>query len=115
MLTIAAFDREQNVPLPEIQMYRFFISGAKNRVFKGDKFVLESLEKARSEVDRAIQQTKEKLAKFKPKSPADLLALFRFPSPDALEIARSAEIFEVAIDLIQKNVDTGLMLKDMNQ
>ncbi|XP_066933586.1 peroxidasin-like [Clytia hemisphaerica] len=91
------------------------VIGSKNRVFKGDKFVLESLEKARSEVDRAIQQTKEKLASFKPKSPADLLALFRFPSPDALEIARSAEIFEVAIDLIQKNVDTGLMLKEMNQ
>lgn len=84
-------------------------------MFEGDRFVLESLEKARLEVDRAIEQTKQKLKNFQPKSPADLLALFRFPSADALEIARSAEIFEVAIDIIQKNVDTGLMLKEMKQ
>ena len=89
--------------------------GSKNRVFEGDRFVLESIEKARSEVNRAIERTKEKLESFKPKSPADLLALFRFPSPDALEIARSAEIFEVALELIHKNVDSGLMLKDMSQ
>ena len=61
-------------------------------MFEGDRFVLESLEKARLEVDRAIEQTKQKLRNFQPKSPADLLALFRFPSADALEIARSAEL-----------------------
>ena len=64
-------------------------------------------------MDRAIELTKRKLQNFKPRSPSDLLALFRFPSADALKIARSAEIFEAAIELIQKNVDSGLMLKEM--
>lgn len=91
------------------------VIGPKNGVFEGDRFVLESIEKARSEVDRAIEQTKQKLRNFRPRTPADLLALFRFPSSDALEIARSAEIFEVAIDIIQKSVDNGLMLKEMKQ
>ena len=47
-----------------------------------------------------------------------MLALFRFPSPDAIEIARSAEIFEIALDLIQKSVDSGILdsgMKDKYQ
>ena len=78
--------------------------GPREGGYEGDQFVLDSLRRAQNEVDRAIEATRRKIESFTPRSPADLLALFRFPNPDAIQIARSAEIFEIAIELIQNSV-----------
>uniref|UniRef100_V9GWQ8 Peroxidasin n=1 Tax=Craspedacusta sowerbii TaxID=128124 RepID=V9GWQ8_CRASO len=97
------------------EQFKLTVIGSKDRRYEGDQFVLKSLEQARSEVDRAIELTTQKLRNFTPRTPGDLLALFRFPSPAAVEIARSAEIFEIALELIQKNVDSGLVQQGMRQ
>ena len=82
-----------------------FCTGPKDGKYEGDQFVRPSVEKAKSEVERAIEQTRSKLKNFQPRTSSDLLALFRFPSPAAIEIAKSAEIFEIALEFIQKQVD----------
>uniref|UniRef100_V9GWB1 Cell adhesion molecule-related/down-regulated by oncogenes n=1 Tax=Ectopleura larynx TaxID=264052 RepID=V9GWB1_9CNID len=93
----------------------FSVTVVGSKSYEGDQFVLQALEKAKNEVDRAFESTKQKLRNFSPSSPSDLLALFRFPSPEAVKIARSAEIFEIAIELIQKSVDSGILDKNMKQ
>jgi len=50
----------------------------------------------------------------RPKTPNDLLALFRDPrDPYTLETARAGEIFERTLQLIQEHVQQGLIV-DMN-
>ena len=72
----------------------------------GDKFANKSLEEAIKSVDEAIKRSIEKMFRSsQPKTPSDLLTLFRFPSPQAREIARSAEIFERTIQLIHDHVE----------
>ena len=59
----------------------------------GDKFVNSSIMIAKEAINRAIQTTIQRLfAQARPKSPSDLLALFRFPNKQAIEIARAAEV-----------------------
>lgn len=73
--------------------------------FAGDKFVNASIDKAISSVDRALKATISKLFHgSQPRSPSDLLALFRFPSPEAQQIARAAEVFERTIYLVHQHV-----------
>lgn len=62
----------------------------------GDKFVNSSIVQAKQSINRAIQTTIQRLfAESKPRSPSDLLALFRFPNKQAIEIARAAEVSDV--------------------
>lgn len=50
----------------------------------------------------------------RPRSPNDLLALFRYPrDPYTIEQARAGEIFERTLQLIQEHVQDGLMV-DLN-
>lgn len=50
----------------------------------------------------------------RPRSPNDLLALFRYPrDPYTVEQARAGEIFERTLQLIQEHVRHGLMV-DLN-
>lgn len=50
----------------------------------------------------------------RPRSPNDLLALFRYPrDPYTVEQARAGEIFERTLQLIQEHVQHGLMV-DLN-
>lgn len=50
----------------------------------------------------------------RPRSPNDLLALFRYPrDPYTVEQARAGEIFERTLQLIQEHVQGGLMV-DLN-
>lgn len=50
----------------------------------------------------------------RPKTPNDLLALFRYPrDPYTIETARAGEIFERTLQLIQEHVQQGLIV-DMN-
>lgn len=55
-----------------------------------------------------------KLSISRPRSPNDLLALFRYPrDPYTVEQARAGEIFERTLQLIQEHVQDGLMV-DLN-
>lgn len=44
------------------------------------------------------------------KDPSELLALFRFPGPQAIELARAREIYEQSLRLIKRYVGSGLSM-----
>ncbi|XP_069584102.1 peroxidasin homolog isoform X1 [Ranitomeya imitator] len=80
----------------------------------GDPFVTVSINEAIATVDRAINSTRSHLFDSRPRSPNDLLALFRYPrDPYTVEQARAGEIFERTLQLIQDHVQNGLMV-DVN-
>ncbi|XP_038627579.1 peroxidasin homolog [Tachyglossus aculeatus] len=80
----------------------------------GDPFVATSIVEAIATVDRAINSTRSHLFDSRPRSPNDLLALFRYPrDPYTVEQARAGEIFERTLQLIQEHVQHGLMV-DLN-
>uniref|UniRef100_A0A674HZE2 Ig-like domain-containing protein n=1 Tax=Terrapene triunguis TaxID=2587831 RepID=A0A674HZE2_9SAUR len=80
----------------------------------GDTFVATSIQEAISSVDHAINSTRTELFSKRPKTPNDLLALFRYPrDPYTIETARAGEIFERTLQLIQDHVQQGLIV-DMN-
>ncbi|NXU05392.1 PXDN protein, partial [Buphagus erythrorhynchus] len=77
-------------------------------------FVQTSIVEAIATVDRAINSTRTHLFDSRPRSPNDLLALFRYPrDPYTVEQARAGEIFERTLQLIQDHVQDGLMV-DLN-
>ena len=76
---------------------------------EGDQFVEDSILQAISNVNRAINETQRKLFDTsKPKTPSDLLTLFRFPSTEASSIARAAEVFERTLQLIHERIEEGM-------
>ncbi|XP_004642396.2 peroxidasin homolog [Octodon degus] len=80
----------------------------------GDPFVATSIVEAIATVDRAINSTRTHLFDSRPRSPNDLLALFRYPrDPYTVGQARAGEIFERTLQLIQEHVQHGLMV-DLN-
>ncbi|XP_070589034.1 peroxidasin homolog isoform X2 [Erythrolamprus reginae] len=80
----------------------------------GDPFVASSIVEAIATVDRAINSTRTHLFDSRPRSPNDLLALFRYPrDPYTIEQARAGEIFERTLQLIQEHVQDGLLV-DLN-
>ncbi|XP_047638684.1 peroxidasin homolog isoform X3 [Phacochoerus africanus] len=80
----------------------------------GDPFVATSIVEAIATVDRAINSTRTHLFDSRPRSPNDLLALFRYPrDPYTVEQARAGEIFERTLQLIQEHVRHGLLV-DLN-
>ncbi|XP_064190296.1 peroxidasin isoform X1 [Anguilla rostrata] len=75
----------------------------------GDVFVATSLEEAIRSVDSAIDSTRRHLFDGQPRTPGELLALFRYPrDPYTVEQARAGEIFEQTLLLIQRHVNQGL-------
>ncbi|XP_077587554.1 peroxidasin [Stigmatopora nigra] len=77
---------------------------------QGDTFVTTSLEQAIRNVDSAIESTRRRLFDGQPRTPGELLALFRYPrDPYTVEQARAGEIFEQTLLLIQSHVNQGLM------
>ncbi|KAK1792924.1 hypothetical protein P4O66_001649 [Electrophorus voltai] len=78
---------------------------------EGDPFVSTSLQEAIHSVDSAIDSTRRHLFSGSPRTPAELLALFRYPrDPYTVEQARAGEIFEQTLLLIQGHVNQGLMV-----
>ncbi|XP_026871157.2 peroxidasin [Electrophorus electricus] len=78
---------------------------------EGDPFVSTSLQEAIHSVDSAIDSTRRRLFSGSPRTPAELLALFRYPrDPYTVEQARAGEIFEQTLLLIQGHVNQGLMV-----
>ncbi|KAJ7988928.1 hypothetical protein DPEC_G00314270 [Dallia pectoralis] len=77
---------------------------------QGDTFVTSSIEEAIRNVDSAIESTRRHLFDGNPRTPGELLALFRYPrDPYTVEQARAGEIFEQTLLLIQNHVNQGLM------
>ncbi|KAJ6665741.1 hypothetical protein lerEdw1_002111 [Lerista edwardsae] len=77
----------------------------------GDNFVATSIREAISSVDHAINSTRTELFSKRPKTPNELLALFRYPrDPYTIETARAGEIFERTLQLIQEHVQQGLVV-----
>lgn len=70
--------------------------------------IVNSIRQATFNVDRAINSTRRQLYDGKSKTPSELLAIFRFPGPQAIELARSREIYEQTLRLIQQHVSSGL-------
>ncbi|XP_043926194.1 peroxidasin homolog isoform X2 [Protopterus annectens] len=80
----------------------------------GDPFVERSIIEAIETVDKAINSTRKHLFDSRPRTPNDLLALFRYPrDPFTVGQARAGEIFERTLQLIQEHVNEGLMV-DLN-
>ncbi|XP_017546292.1 peroxidasin [Pygocentrus nattereri] len=78
---------------------------------EGDPFVSTSIQEAIRSVDSAIDSTRRHLFNGSPRTPGELLALFRYPrDPYTVEQARAGEIFEQTLLLIQRHVNQGLMV-----
>uniref|UniRef100_A0A915ILR4 Ig-like domain-containing protein n=1 Tax=Romanomermis culicivorax TaxID=13658 RepID=A0A915ILR4_ROMCU len=75
------------------------------------ELIVDSIRRATFDIDRAINSTRLNLFNKKLKNPAELLALFRFPSPEAVELARSREIYEQTLRLLKRYISSGLELE----
>lgn len=74
----------------------------------GDRFVGAALEEARLEVDRALNHTVSQLfGNPHVRSPGELLQVFRFPTDDARSLARAAEIYERALEIVWSHVQSN--------
>ncbi|XP_077991438.1 peroxidasin homolog [Glandiceps talaboti] len=86
-------------------------SGQAETFFTGDQFIDESIREAINAVDRAIHETKRSIIENpKPSTPGDLHRLFRFPTPETIEIARSQEIFEAIIEKVKDREKSGIRM-----
>ncbi|XP_071965528.1 peroxidasin homolog isoform X2 [Antedon mediterranea] len=78
---------------------------------EGNQYVDQSIDEAVKIVDKRINETISILFDTsKPRSPSDLLTLFRFPSDEAVNIARAAEIYEQTLLLIHESVERGILV-----
>ncbi|GIY20735.1 peroxidasin [Caerostris darwini] len=67
----------------------------------GDRYLFTAVDEARNEVDKALNHTLfELFGEPHKRTPGELLQAFRFPSPEAQRAARSAEIYERALEII---------------
>ncbi|GMT08730.1 hypothetical protein PFISCL1PPCAC_27, partial [Pristionchus fissidentatus] len=76
-----------------------------------DETLRNIVDKARMNVDRAINSTRTALSQDGIKSVADMKKLFRFSIPaQAVELSKAREIYEESIRLVNAHVDGGLNL-----
>ena len=76
--------------------------------FSGHSFVNPAIHQATNQVDSAINQTiKNLFSKNRTHSVQDLITIFRYPSADALQLARAEEIFEQTLEIIRRHVNDG--------
>lgn len=94
----------------------YLIKGLKNVIFSpvggvpyvGDPFVEQSVSEAIASVDQAINNTLRDITDpNRRRSPQELLAFFRLPSHEALQITRPAEIYERSLEIISQRVREG--------
>ena len=86
--------------------------GSFNHIHPGitDRVVDETVRQAQREVNRAFNSTLSALHDpSQPRTPSDLLSLFRLPRGRALEITRSAEVFERTLQALHRQVFHGDM------
>ncbi|XP_063968758.1 peroxidasin homolog isoform X1 [Lytechinus pictus] len=78
---------------------------------EGDSYVNSAIAEAIRNIDAAINETNRNLLDGKkPRTPHDLLTLFRFPSIEAMSIARAAEVFERTLELIHNHIEAGMQV-----
>ncbi|XP_076462560.1 peroxidasin-like isoform X2 [Babylonia areolata] len=74
----------------------------------GDRFVSNAIVEARNRVNSAVNSTLAQLFdRSRHHTVSDLIAAFRYPSPEALEPARAEEIFEQTLEIIHQKVRDG--------
>ena len=90
--------------------YRYLLFPAREipTSFSGHSFVNPAIQQATNQVDSAINQTiKNLFSKNRTHSVQDLITIFRYPSADALQLARAEEIFEQTLEIIRRHVNDG--------
>ncbi|XP_037077762.1 peroxidasin homolog [Pollicipes pollicipes] len=76
----------------------------------GDQFVSQSAAEATRDVEIALNRTLRQLfsqPRHHRRTPHELLQIFRFPTDEALDQARAGEIFERALELVKRLVESG--------
>ncbi|XP_070195291.1 peroxidasin-like isoform X2 [Littorina saxatilis] len=74
----------------------------------GDRFVSNAIVEATNRVNSAVNNTLAQLFdRNRHHTVTDLIAAFRYPSPEALEPARAEEIFEQTLEIIYQRVRDG--------
>jgi len=89
---------------------RVIITSDQERQFIGDQFVDESVQEAVTAVNRAFNNTlRELFNPSRPRTPSQLLQRFRLPSSTrALEVTRSGEIYQRALDIVLRHVEESM-------
>ena len=80
----------------------------------GDRFVVVSLEEARTTVDRALNRTVEVLFeahRHTARTPSQLLNIFRYPSAGERELARAGEIYQRTLELVEAKVRESVIFR----
>ncbi|XP_043196790.1 peroxidasin homolog isoform X2 [Amphibalanus amphitrite] len=76
----------------------------------GDRFVSQGAAEATRDVEIALNRTLQQLfaqPRHHRRTPHELLQIFRFPTDEALDLARAGEIFERALELVKRLVESG--------
>ncbi|XP_042897805.1 peroxidasin [Parasteatoda tepidariorum] len=74
----------------------------------GDGLIFVAVDEARVEIDKALNHTLYELfGEPHRRQPGELLQAFRFPTNEAREAARSAEIYERALEIVWSHVRSG--------
>ncbi|GFS41621.1 peroxidasin [Nephila pilipes] len=75
----------------------------------GDRYLFAAVDEARSDIDKALNHTLfELFGQPHRRSPGELLQAFRYPNNEARQAARSAEIYERALEIVWSHAhDSG--------
>ncbi|GFT51376.1 peroxidasin [Trichonephila clavipes] len=76
----------------------------------GDRYLFAAVDEARSDIDKALNHTLfELFGQPHRRTPGELLQAFRYPTNEARQAARSAEIYERALEIVWSHAhDSGL-------
>ncbi|XP_046346605.2 peroxidasin-like isoform X1 [Haliotis rufescens] len=98
----------QNLAGRSVKSVNVQVQGIPTPTRRGDNFVHTASNRARSIVNNAINDTLRDLFNGdKTHTIEDLLRIFRYPAPEALELARAEEIFEQTLNIIHQHVNDG--------
>lgn len=84
--------------------------GLEERRHVSNRLVLSAVEEARRAVDRAVNETIAALFNRDRSSRlthSELIRLNRFPTATAREIARAAEVYERALAVVRRHIESG--------
>lgn len=74
----------------------------------GDRYIVSAFDEAQREVDKALNYTLfELFGDSHKRTPGELLQAFRFPTNEARESARAAEIYERALEIVWQHAENG--------
>ncbi|XP_041357097.1 peroxidasin-like isoform X2 [Gigantopelta aegis] len=91
-----------------VRSISLLVQGVSSPSRPGDRFVSGAIHNATNSVNRAINNTVLQLFnRSRTHSVQDLMMIFRYPAPEALELARAEEIFEQTLEIITNHVRQG--------